>query len=167
MKRIIYAILAIMLSTNMAEAQTYTLRKCIETGLENNYSLRITRNREEIAGNNATLANAGYLPTVDINAGYNGSLNNSDSELRSNGETDEVRNSLDHTLNAGIGVSWTIFDGFNISTTYKQLKEMQRMGETDTRIAIEDFIADMASEYYNFIRQRQRLYNYYNADIEG
>ena len=163
MKRIIYATLAIILSADMAEAQTYTLRKCIETGLENNYSLRITRNREEIAGNNATLANAGYLPTVDLNAGYNGSLNNSDSELRSNGETDEVRNSLDHTLNAGIGVSWTIFDGFNISTTYKQLKEMQRMGETDTRIAIEDFIADMASEYYNFIRQRQRLYNYYNA----
>lgn len=163
MKKTTIALLLSIFVTGMTEAQTYTLRKCIETGLENNYSLRITRNEEEVSRNNATLANAGFLPSIDITAGYNGALDNSDSELRSNGEVQEIRNSLDHTLKAGIGVSWTAFDGFKISTTYKQLKEMQRMGETNTRIAIEDFIADIASEYYNFMRQRQRLNNYYNA----
>ena len=163
MKQALITTFLLLLATGTAEAQTYTLRKCIEIGLENNYSLRITRNDEEIARNSATLANAGYLPTLDLTAGYNGALDNSNATLRSNGEVQEVRNSLDHTLKAGVGLSWTIFDGFKISTTYKQLKELQRMGETSTRIAIEDFIADIASEYYNFIRQRQRLSNYYNA----
>ena len=163
MKRLITATIYILAACTVSQAQTYSLQQCIETGLENNYSLRITRNNEAVAHNNATLANAGYLPSIDLTAGYNAALDNSDAELRGSGEVQETRNSLDHTLKAGIGVSWTIFDGFSISTTYKQLKELERMGETGTRIAIEDLIADIAAEYYNFINQRQRLENYYRA----
>ena len=32
----------------------------------------------------------------------------------------------DQTVNVGLNLNWTIFDGFNISTTYKQLKELER-----------------------------------------
>lgn len=163
MRKILFTIAALMAMTTGAWAQKLTLQECLEKGLENNYSLRISRNKEQIAHNNATLANAGYLPSLDLNAGYNASLSSSDSKLRSTGETQEVRNSLDQGLNAGIGLSWTIFDGFNISTNYKQLKELERMGETNTRITIEDFIANLTAEYYNFIQQRLRLANYYYA----
>ena len=163
MRKILFTIAALMAMTTEASAQKLTLQECLEKGLENNYSLRISRNKEQIAHNNATLANAGYLPSLDLNAGYNASLSSSDSKLRSTGETQEMRNSLDHGLNAGIGLSWTIFDGFNISTNYKQLKELERMGETNTRITIEDFIANLTAEYYNFIQQRLRLANYYYA----
>ena len=163
MRKILFTIAALMAMTTGVSAQKLTLQECLEKGLENNYSLRISRNKEQIAHNNATLANAGYLPSLDLNAGYNTSLSSSDSKLRSTGETQEMRNSLDHGLNAGIGLSWTIFDGFNISTNYKQLKELERMGETNTRITIEDFIANLTAEYYNFIQQRLRLANYYYA----
>ena len=163
MKRTIFTIVIAVAAVLGSNAQTYTLSKCLTIGLENNYSLRITRNKESVAHNNATIANAGYLPGIDLSAGYNGDLSSSNATLRSTGETDEVRNSFDHTLNANVGLNWTIFDGFNTSTTYKQLKEMERMGETSTRIAIEDFIASLTAEYYNFIRQRLRLNNYYNA----
>ena len=163
MRKILFTIAALMAMTTGASAQKLTLQECLEKGLENNYSLRISRNKEQIAHNNATLANAGYLPSLDLNAGYNASLSSSDSKLRSTGETQEMRNSLDHGLNAGIGLSWTIFDGFNMSTNYKQLKELERMGETNTRITIEDFIANLTAEYYNFIQQRLRLANYYYA----
>ena len=163
MRKILFTLAALMAMTTGAWAQKLTLQECLEKGLENNYSLRISRNKEQIAHNNATLANAGYLPSLDLNAGYNASLSSSDSKLRSTGETQEMRNSLDHGLNAGIGLSWTIFDGFSISTNYKQLKELERMGETNTRITIEDFIANLTAEYYNFIQQRLRLANYYYA----
>ena len=162
MKRIT-TILAVIATATTLNAQTYTLSRCLEQGLENNYSLRITRNEEQIAHNNATLANAGYLPSVDINAGYDASLENSDAIARATGERQEIRNSLDHSLNAGIALNWTIFDGFKISTTYRQLQELERMGETSTRLAIEDFIANLAAEYYNFLQQRLRLRNYYYA----
>lgn len=148
-----------------ATAQTLTLQRCLEKGLENNFSLRISRNQEQVAHNNATLANAGYLPEVDLNAGYNASLANSDSKLRATGETTEMRNSLDQATTAGIAVNWTIFDGFGISTSYRQLKELERMGEINTRITLEDFIAGLTAEYYNFIHQKLRLENYYYAVI--
>ena len=163
MKRNIIMTALLTALTAMASAQTLTLQECLSKGLEKNYSIRIIRNQEQVAHNNATLANAGYLPSIDLSAGYNADLANSDSKLRATGETNEVRNSLDQTLNAGIGVNWTIFDGFKISTTYKQLKELERMGETSTRIALEDFIAGLTAEYYNFIQQRLRLANYYYA----
>ena len=65
MKRLIISILAATAFCIHADAQRYTLGKCLEIGLENNYALRIIRNKEQIAHNNATAANAGYLPTLD------------------------------------------------------------------------------------------------------
>ena len=70
MKRIILTILATS-SMILGNAQVFncTLDQCIKLGLENNFSLRITRNEEQIAHNNATLANAGYLPELGLSAG--------------------------------------------------------------------------------------------------
>lgn len=126
----------------------------------NNYSLRISRNEEQISKNNATLANAGYLPTIDLTAGYTGNIDNTNSTQRNDGSVVKERNVFDQTLDAGVDLNWTIFDGFNISTTYKELKELERQGATNTRIAIEDFIASLTAEYYNYIQQEIRLKNF-------
>ena len=152
MKRIIYIVTACaFLSVSTAKAQqVLTLKECLEEGLQNNYSLRIVHNEEQISKNNATLGNAGYFPTLDFSAGYTGNLDNIESKARATGEITKNNGVYDQTVNVGLNLNWTIFDGFNISTTYKQLKELERQGETNTRIAIEDFIADLTSEYYNF-----------------
>ena len=165
MKRIIYIVTAcVFVSVSTAKAQRiYSLRDCLEEGLQNNYSLRIVHNEEQISKNNATLGNAGYLPTLDFSAGYTGNLDNIETKARATGEVTKNNGVYDQTVNVGLNLSWTIFDGFNISTTYKQLKELERQGETNTRIAIEDFIADLASEYYNFIQQKIRLKNFHYA----
>ena len=156
----IFALAAVAIGSN---AQTFTLSQCLKKGLENNYSLRITRNEEEVAHNNATAANAGYMPTIDLAAGYNGTLGGNSTKLRTTGDIENSGNSFDNNISAGVDVNWTIFNGFKTRTTYQQLKEMERIGETQTRLAIEDFIADLTSEYYNFLQQRLRLNNYYNA----
>ena len=44
------------------EARPQTLQECLEKGLNKNYSLRIVRNEEQMASNNATMENAGLLP---------------------------------------------------------------------------------------------------------
>ena len=140
-------------------AATYTLKSCLEQGLLNNYSLRITHNEEQISKNNATLANAGALPTIDLTGGYRATLDNTNSTVRSTSVTEKQHNVFDQTVDAGIDLNWTIFDGFNISTTYQQLKLLREQGETNTRIALEDFIASLAAEYYNFIQQKIRMKN--------
>ena len=163
MKKTLLTIFAVAAVAMHCNAQTFTLSQCLKKGLENNYSLRITRNDEEVAHNNATAANAGYMPTIDLAAGYNGSLGGNSSKMRATGEIEKSGNSFDNNVSAGVDVNWTIFNGFKTKTTYKQLKEMEKMGETATRLAIEDFIAGLTAEYYNFLQQRMRLDNYYNA----
>lgn len=106
------------------------------------------------------MGNAGYLPTLDFTAGYTGTVNNTESKLRETGETTKENGVFDQTVNVGLNLNWTLFDGFNISTTYQQLKELKRQGETNTRIAVEDFIANLSAEYYNFIQQKIRLKNF-------
>ena len=143
--------------------QVLTLKDCLEEGLQNNYSLRIVHNEEQVSKNNATLGNAGYLPTVDLSAGYIGNLDNTESTARATGEKTQSNGAFDQTVNVGLNLNWTLFDGFKISTTYKQLKLLEQQGETNTRIAIEDFVAELTAEYYNFIQQKIRLKNFHYA----
>ena len=141
-------------------AQHHTLKSCLETGLEKNYSIRLVRNQEQISKNNATIANAGYLPTLDLSAKYSGTVDNTDTKARATGETTTTNGVFDQTMNAGLNLNWTLFDGFKIQANYSRLKELERQGETLTRIAIEDFIANMTAEYYNYIQQQIRLKNF-------
>ena len=82
MKRIVLIFIATActaLGLYAQPAPTYTLKSCLEQGLLNNYSLRIVRNEEQVSKNNATLGNAGYLPTLGLSAGYKGSRTLSES----------------------------------------------------------------------------------------
>ncbi len=161
MKRILLSLIAIACTASYAQAQppVYTLKDCLEQGLLNNYSLRIARNDEQVSHNNATLANAGYLPTLDLSAGYSGTLNDTETRLRAGG-TEKTNGALDQTIDAGLNLNWTVFDGFNITANHQQLKELERQGETNTRIAIEDLVANIAAEYYNYVQQKIRLKNF-------
>ncbi len=162
MKRIVILLMATagLALSSQAQPPVYTLKDCLEQGILNNYSLRIAQNDERISQNNATLANAGALPTLDLSAGYSGTLNNTDTKERATGITTSENSALDQTIDAGINLDWTIFDGFNITANYQQLKELERQGETNTRIALEDLIANIAAEYYNYVQQKIRLKNF-------
>ena len=159
MKKYIITLITCCAAGNLL-AQHYTLKSCLETGLEKNYSIRLVRNQEQISKNNATIANAGYLPTLDLSSKYSGTIDNTETKARATGETTTTDGVFDQTINAGLNLNWTLFDGFKIQANYSRLKELERQGETLTRIAIEDFIANMTAEYYNYIQQQIRLKNF-------
>ena len=160
MRKTIITIIVCCAAGILQAQQHYTLRSCLETGLEKNYSIRMVRNEEQISKNNATLGNAGYLPTLDLSAGFNGNINDTETQARSTGEKNKTTGVFDKTLNASLNLNWTIFDGFKIQASYARLKELEQQGETQTRIAIEDFIAELTAEYYNYIQQEIRLKNF-------
>ncbi|MDR0795598.1 MAG: TolC family protein [Tannerella sp.] len=162
MKRFCLIITILTSYTLIYSQEIYNLKQCIETGLENNYSIRIIRNEEQIAHNNAIIGNAGYLPTIDLSGGVNGSVYNFNYNY-SDGTSDKVSNNNTETANIGVNLNWTLFDGFGIQANYARLKELEQMGELNTRISIEDLIADIAGVYYSMIRQKIRLNNLQSA----
>ncbi len=144
-----------------SERVIYSLQDCIQRGLEQNLGLQITRNDEQVAHNNATLANAGALPTVDLSAGLRPSLTTSEhSTNRATGEETSNSGTFDYSTNAAATLNWTLFDGFKIQANYRQLRLMEQRGETNTRLAIENLVADIASEYYNYLQQIIRRSHY-------
>jgi len=153
---ILFITLSVSLTTQAQEV--YSLKQCIETGLERNYSIRIIRNEQQINENNAIPGNAGYLPTVDMSGGYSGTINNNRNTPKE-GAVEKVNGINSETANIGLNMNWTVFDGFGIQATYEKLKELDRMGALTTRMTIEDFVADLSGEYYNSIRQKIRLRN--------
>jgi len=156
------SLLFFCLATILAQSNIYTLKECIETGLEKNYSIRIIHNQEQISSNNATIGNAGYLPTIDLSGGFSGSIYDYEYEYK-DGTSDKTTNINSETANGGVNLNWTIFNGFGIQAEYEKLKELQLMGSLNTRIAIENLVANISAEYYFFIRQHIRLNNLRSA----
>lgn len=163
MKKYILIIILAIAAPSICNSQVvFDLRRCIETGLQKNYDIRIMRNNQEISDNNLTVGNAGYLPSVDLTMGYSGSVNNTTQNL-TNGEKNKNNGIHNQLLNAGVNLNWTVFDGFNIQTNHQRLKELQKMGELNTRLTIENFVSGLTSEYYNYIQQNIRLKNLKSA----
>ncbi|MFY9596796.1 MAG: TolC family protein [Dysgonamonadaceae bacterium] len=144
----------------LLEAQhVLDLQECLQIGLRNNYDLRIIRNEEQISANNLTLGNAGFLPTIGLNGGYNFRESNSDQFPEENGETLKTRGSSTQMLDAGINLNQPLFEGFKVQTNYKRLNELKTIGELNTRLEVENFIANLAAEYFNYVQQNIRLNN--------
>jgi outer membrane protein TolC len=163
MKKILSILFCFISFLGLHSQDVLDLKKCIELGLERNFDIRIIRNEEQITDNNATIGNAGYLPQIDLTAGYAGTINDTEQRMRSNGATDKTSGVHNQTLNAGINLNWTVFDGFNIQANYKKLKELQQKGELSTRLSIENLITQLSEEYYNYIQQTIRLNNLKSA----
>jgi adhesin transport system outer membrane protein len=149
----------ILSSYQVAESQkVYGLKECIAIGLEKNFSILVARNSEAISKNNYTLGNAGYLPTLDLSSRYSGTLNNTSQNFTDGSQT-STRNVNNTTANAGATLGWTIFNGFNVQTTYKKLNELKQLGSLNTQLSAQNLVANIIAGYYNYIQQVQMLHN--------
>jgi adhesin transport system outer membrane protein len=159
--RIRFICLSLLIFSIFAELKAqkvYDLKDCISIGLEKNFSLLVARNNETIARNNYTPGNAGFLPSIDVTSRYSGTLNNTTQNLSAGGQT-TTKGSYTTTANAAATLGWTIFNGFNVQTTYKKLNELNQLGSLNAQLSAENLIANIISGYYNYIEQVQMLSN--------
>ena len=157
--RSIFLSFYILISLSVARGQVeYNIKDCITIGLERNFSIRVARNSESQSTNNYTIGNAGFLPSLDLSGKYSGGLNNTTQNLRAGGQT-VTNGTYSTSANAGASIGWTIFNGFNVQTTYKKLYELKQVGILTTQLTIENYIASLLSVYYNYIQQGQLVKN--------
>ena len=152
----IISYLLLSLSPHLPAQDTLTLWDAIRAGLENNYSIILSRNDLEIARNNNTLGNAGFLPSVDLNAGNNNTFNTTYQKTFAGTERD-VKNARNITLNANVALSWTLFNGLSMFTTKEMLGEMERMGEMETRMMVENTVSAIILNYYGIIQMKKMV----------
>ena len=148
-------ILALLAVKGFAQ-QRLTLQDAVKIALENNYAIQISRNDLKIDKNNVSHGNAGFLPSVNATVINNNSILNS-SQTQANGNVTERNNARGSSLNYGIALNWTIFDGFGMFARYEQLKEFQKLGEANLQLSVINTVGDIMRNYYELVQQRQQL----------
>lgn len=130
----------------------------VKIALENNYDIRIAKNDLAVAGNNASLMNSGYLPSVSGTAGANYSNNDTEFEFN-NGEKQTIDKAENKSYNASVALDYTIFDGTGRMYTYKRLKENYNLSELQARQVIENSLVTLFTSYYEVARLTENLNN--------
>ncbi|MDR1886491.1 MAG: TolC family protein, partial [Prevotellaceae bacterium] len=158
-KPFISCVAVCILNLSALHAQSMvSLSECLKTALENNYALQIVKNENEIATNNYTKGNAGFLPAVDASARYSGSVRNNSSTDFSDNNT-QTNGQLTNSGSTGVNASWDIFAGHKAQAKYAQLRELKEISDLNTRFEIENLIANVAAEYYYLIQQERHRNN--------
>jgi len=157
-RKVIIAIIIIFGNTGLFGQQMHSLQEVIAIALENNYSIRIARNQQEIAENNYSLGNAGFLPALNLQGQYSGTRNSID-RTDFNGNETSIRNIHNTVGSASVNLGWTIFDGFRVRVNHDKLAVLMEMGELNTQIALENLVARITAEYFNLIQQQRLLNN--------
>ena len=154
----IISVLLVLLATQVDAQNILTKKQALEIALENNYGVKIASNNVEIAKNNSSVYNTGYLPTVISSAGAN--YNNSNQEIeRQDGTSTTVNGAETKSFNASIGLNYTIFDGLGRKYNYKQLKETYNLTELQARETIENMYLQLFSVYFQIARLSENTNN--------
>ena len=153
---IYFLILLSFCSAESFSQETLTLEKVIGITLSNNFSINIARNESEIASNNSTIGNAGFLPTIDASGSYIKSSNDTKQEYF-DGRTIDRTGAKSTNITAGVNLNWTIFDGLQMFGNLDVLKELNKIGRVNFKAEVENNIADVTGTYYNLIREKQVL----------
>lgn len=156
-RRVIQLVSCFLLCTHISIAQELlTVKEAIAIALENNYDIKLFQNNLKVAQQNVTPGNAGMLPTVTGNFTQNNSVSNSN-QTQATGEVRSLDNAKNNSLNYGVSVGWTVFDGFGMFSRYETLKELQKQGEVELQRSVVTRISDVISTYYTIVEQQNLL----------
>jgi outer membrane protein len=140
----------------MHAQELLTLEDAVKIALENNYEIKIAKNDLRIDQTNSDIGNAGMLPTVTASIVDNNGIQNA-SQTRTDGTITSVDNAQNSNINYGVGLDWTVFDGFKMFARRDQLKELQKLGEAQLKLTILTKISDVNETYYDLVQQQQQL----------
>lgn len=149
-------VIAIWLSsmTTAFAQEKLTLVEAISAALKNNYDIKLLSNEDQIARNNVNVGNAGILPIATGNFSTGGSRQNT-VQTQSSG-TERVTDGARSTNMAyGVGLDWTVFDGFRMFANYDRLKALEQQGQLNLRTQLLTTISDVIAAYYNIVKQQQ------------
>ena len=129
-----------------------SISQAIEKGLENNYQIQIADRYVDIAANNNNWQSAGRYPTVNFNINSQNAYNNQ------NNPASFINGSfLNGGVTGNLDASYIIFDGYRVKINKKRFEELEKQGQTNVAIAVENSIRGILLSYYAAVIQQEAL----------
>jgi len=138
------------------EKELLTVEVAVSLALENNYQIRIASNELKIDETSVSPGFAGMLPKLNAVADNNNSTQNID-QTRSDGTKLSRDNANNKSLNYGVQLDWTIFDGLQMFARYDELQEVKKRSDAELKLAILETVGDVMKTYFDLVQQKQQL----------
>jgi outer membrane protein len=136
----------------------------IQDVLAQNLGIKLVRNDAKIADNENNIGNAGYLPKISVFAERDWTFNSARQQFLG-GQTLEVDNARNLSLNSIAQLEWTIFDGFKMFATDKKLTELSKMAQLNLQAEVEMKVYETSMAFYNLLLL-QRMEEIYEQSID-
>lgn len=159
-----YIILAFLCGVNLQAQNILTKEEAISKALEKNFGIQLAKKQVEIAGNNKSVLNSGYLPEISAVAGAQ--YEEADDEREFPGVLLDdgtprpdvvIENAETQRYNGSVNVNYLLFDGLGRYYNYKQLKEEYNLSELQARETIENTMLQLFTIYYEVARLSENL----------
>ncbi|MEM8893847.1 MAG: TolC family protein [Bacteroidota bacterium] len=148
--------ISIFFASSILAQEVLTVEDAIRQGLLNNYDIKIARVSEEIGINDATIGNAGLLPTVDLQGQQNWASQNVNQQFF-NGNENIRDGARSQNLNGSANFTWTLFNGLGMFYTLDRLNVLREANAFNTKVTMENAIADLLTAYYTVVLENERL----------
>lgn len=156
MKLIILVCFVLAGFTAVLGQETLTYEKAIATALDNNYGIKIAKNNKQIAENNQTYGNAGFMPTLTANFDRTYGRQSFERQLAT-GQEQTQEGARSQRTSYGATLNWTVFDGLQMFRSYDQLSELNAQTDQQLRSEVELVIFNVSIAYYQAALEKERL----------
>ncbi len=160
----IFMLLVFIAISTRAQEQLLLKDDAVSTALYNNFGIKVAKNQVEIAENNQSILNTGFLPTLTGSAGA--TYNRDDATIEFPGQVlvngdprpdVELTKAEAQRYNSSLSLDYTLFDGMGRFYNYKSLKEQYQLSELQARETIENTVLQLLSIYFEVARLSENV----------
>ncbi|APA63156.1 TolC family protein [Maribacter sp. 1_2014MBL_MicDiv] len=149
-------LLLIILHLNAAAQEILTIEDAVKITVQNNYQIITAANNLKIDSVSVSPGFAGMLPTLEASIEDNNSVQNL-SQTRTDGSQVEQDNAKNNSLDYGVTLDWTLFDGLSMFAAYDQLKQNRELGAEELKQVVLTKVGEVMITYYDLVQQQQQL----------
>ena len=148
-------IISLFFSINFYAQKELTISEAIETTLENNLDIKISKNIEEISKNNTSILNNNYLPYIQIGSEINKITQNIEIETP-NGISGSLNDTKTDNNSAMLSLNYDLIDASGRKYNYRKSKELYSKTKLEVRDIIENTILQLYTIYFELSRLREQ-----------
>lgn len=146
----------LLLTGNVYGQEKFRLSDAIAMALEKNYDVQLSKAGRAMAAENNHAGNAGMLPSVVMEGGYNRTDLNL-SQTLADGRIIERDAATSENISAAARLTWTLFDGMGMFIRKSRLESLSREAELTLRLQMENSIQQVIAAYFAVQVIEQRI----------
>ncbi len=154
--RVAFLFLSISITSSAFGQSVLTKSDALKILMEENFDLKVADLNNEIAGNNTSFSNSGYLPTLTANGNLNYNLDNSEISF-ANGSDTTINRAASDSRALNLNLNYVLFDGFNRKYNISRNRENLTVSQLNAQATLESTLLNFYTLYYALAQSQQTL----------